>query len=147
MSDPNVLLTLRRRRDAINDAIKAYEDKLETARRDLAHIAATIRLFEIGDEPLQFPVYMDIGRLFRPREIGKLCHEALAIESPLDTRELALRVMRAKGMDESDKVLRSTVAHRVVQALSMRLKRGLITSEGKRDGVRLWSGTASERPV
>ena len=73
MSDPNVLLTLRRRRDAINDAIKAYEDKLETARRDLAHIAATIRLFEVGDEPLQFPVCMDIGRLFRPREIGKVC--------------------------------------------------------------------------
>ena len=82
---------------------------------------------------------MDIGRLFRPREIGKLCHAALALESPLDTRELALRVMRAKGMDESDKVLRSSVAHRVVQALSMQLKRGQIASAGKLGGVRLWS--------
>lgn len=76
--------------------------------------------------------------MFRPREIGKLCHAALAQESPLDTRELALRVMRAKGMDESDKVLRSSVAHRVVQALSMQLKRGQIASPCKRDGVRLW---------
>ncbi|WP_186417591.1 hypothetical protein [Bosea sp. CS1GBMeth4] len=138
MSDPQVLNTLRRKRDAINEAIKLYEDKLAQARRDLANVSATIRLFEVGDEPLQFPVYMDIGRLFRPREIGKLCHTALALESPLDTRELALRVMRAKGMDESDKVLRSSVAHRVVQALSMQLKRGQIASPCKRDGVRLW---------
>jgi len=71
-----------------------------------------------------------------------LCHEALAIEAPLDTRELALRVMRAKGMDESDKVLRSTVAHRVVQALSMQVKRGMVASDGKRDGVRLWRAPA-----
>jgi hypothetical protein len=139
MSDPQVLVTLRRKRDAINEAIKLYEDKLAQARRDLANVSATIRLFEVGDEPLQFPVYMDIGRLFRPREIGKLCHAALALESPLDTRELALRVMRAKGMDESDKVLRSSVAHRVVQALSMQLKRGQIASAGKLGGVRLWS--------
>nr|WP_047576646.1 hypothetical protein [Methylobacterium sp. ZNC0032] len=139
MSDPNVLLTLRRRRDAINEAIKAYEEKLETARRDLSHISATIRLFEVGDRPLEFPVYMDMGRLFRPREIGRLCHAELAKESPLDTRELALRVIRAKGMDEGDKVLRSTVAHRVVQALTMQMKRGLITSEGKRHGVRMWA--------
>jgi hypothetical protein len=47
--------------------------------------------------------------------------------------------MRAKGMDESDKVLRSSVAHRVVQALSMQLKRGQIASAGKLGGVRLWS--------
>lgn len=140
MSDPQVLNTLRTKREAIVEAIKAYEGKLADARRDLAHVNATIRLFEIGDKPLQFPVYMDIGRLFRPREIGRLCHEALALESPLDTRELAARIIRMKGMDEADKVLRSAVAHRVVQALSMRLKRGLITSEGKRNGVRLWSG-------
>jgi hypothetical protein len=138
MSDPQVLVTLRGKREAIEAAIKAYEEKLDDARRDLAHVSATIRLFEVGDRPLEFPVYMDIGRLFRPREIGKLCHAALALESPLDTRELALRVMRAKGMDESDKVLRSSVAHRVVQALSMQLKRRQIPSLGKRDGVRLW---------
>ena len=56
MSDPQVLVTLRRKRDAINEAIKLYEDKLAQARRDLANVSATIRLFEVGDEPLQFPV-------------------------------------------------------------------------------------------
>ena len=147
MSDPQVLNTLRTKRDAIVEAIKAYEGKLADARRDLAHVNATIRLFEIGDKPLQFPVYMDIGRLFRPREIGKLCHAALAEESPLDTRELAVRVIRMKGMDENDKVLRSSVAHRVVQALSMQLKRGQIASAGKRDGVRVWASRLTDCSV
>jgi hypothetical protein len=56
----------------------------------------------------------------------------------LDTRELALRVIRDKGLDEADKVMRESVAFRVVQALGIAAKRGAIGSLGKRKGVRVW---------
>ena len=59
-----------------------------------------------------------------------VCREALAAEGPLDTRELAVRVIRAKGLDEGDKVLRQTVAFRVVQALSIAAKRGRSRATG-----------------
>jgi hypothetical protein len=48
-----------------------------------------------------------------------------------------VRLLRAKGLDEHDKVMRQTVAFRVVQALSIAAKRGTIGSEGKRKGVRI----------
>jgi hypothetical protein len=138
MADPHVLSTLRRKRDDIEAAIAAYEKKIEEAKRDLSAIAATIRLFELNGEPQQFPAYADIGRLWKRGEIVTVCREALAKEGPLDTRELALRVIRAKGLDEGDGVLRKTVAFRIVQALSIAAKRGKIGSAEKQRGVCVW---------
>jgi hypothetical protein len=139
MAEPQVVLTLRRKRDDIQAAIEAYEAKIETAKHDLAAANATLRLFELSGETLQFPAYVDLGRLWKRGEIVAVCREALAAEGPLDTRELALRVLRAKGLDETDKVMRQTVAFRVVQALSIASKRGRLASEGKRRGVRVWA--------
>lgn len=139
MAEPQVLTTLRRKRDDIEAAIATYEGKLDEARRDLAAVAATIRLFELNGEPRQFPAYASIGRLWKRGEMVAVCREALAKEGPLDTRELAVRVLRAKGMDEGDKVLRQTVAFRIVQALSIAAKRGTIGAVGKRKGVRVWT--------
>jgi hypothetical protein len=53
--------------------------------------------------------------------------------------ELAVRVLRAKGLDESDKVMRQTVAFRIVQAVRIAAKRGTARSAGRRKGVRVWS--------
>lgn len=139
MSDPQILGTLSRKRHEIEQAIAAYEKKLEAARHDLAHVNATLRLFQIEGERLEFPVYMDTLRLFRRGEIVTICKEALAKEGPLDTRELGLHVIRAKGLDEGDEVLRRSVVYRITQALTLQWKRGRIESEGKRKGVRIWS--------
>jgi hypothetical protein len=104
----------------------------------LSAINATLRLFELNGEPQQFPTYVDLGRLWKRGEIGAVCRQALEQEGPLDTRELAVRVLRMKGLDESDKVLRQTVTFRIVQALGVAAKRGKIGDGGKRNGVRLW---------
>jgi hypothetical protein len=138
MAEPHILSTLRRKRDDIESAIATYESKIEDARRDLAAVAATLRLFELNGEAREFPAYADIGRLWRRGEITAVCREALSKEGPLDTRELAVRVLRAKGLDDNDKVMRQTVAFRVVQALSIAAKRGRFGSNGKRKGVRVW---------
>lgn len=138
MADPHILSTLRRKRDDIEAAIAVYGKQIEQAQRDLAAVNATLRLFELNGEPQEFPAYVDLGRLWKRGEIGGVCRQALGKEGPLDTRELALRVIRAKGLDEGDKVIRQTVSFRIVQALSIAAKRGKLGSDGKRKGVRVW---------
>ena len=97
MADPQILTTLRRKRDEIESVIAAYEAKIEDAKRDLSAVNVTIRLFELNGEPSQFPAYIDTKRLWNRGEIAKVCRAALATEGPRDTRELALRVIRAKA--------------------------------------------------
>ena len=62
----------------------------------------------MNGETREFPAYVQLGRLWKRGEISAVCREALTDEGPLDTRELAVRVIRAKGLDEGDKVLRQT---------------------------------------
>jgi hypothetical protein len=136
--DPNIVRTLERKRDQIEQAIALYEKKIKAAKVDLAHVNATLRMFEKPEGRTEFPVYMDTLRLFKRGEIVKLCKAALAQEGPLDTRELALRVVRAKGLDEGDSVLRTSIAYRIVQAMRLQWKRGKVTSSHKRQGLRVW---------
>ena len=93
----------------------------------------------MSGEPTEFPIYVDLHRLFRRGEIWELCSKALqAATGPLTTRELAAHVIAAKGWDRDDGALRKAVAYRIVQALTMQEKRGKVESPGKRKGVRLW---------
>jgi hypothetical protein len=137
MAESLTLTALRNKRDDIERAIALYQRKIKSAQRDLAHVNATMRLFEIGERS-QFPVYVDTLRLFRRGEIVAICKTALAKEGPLDTRELAVRVIRAKGMDANDTVLRQSIALRIVQALRLQAKRGRVAGLPKRQGVRVW---------
>lgn len=139
MTDPQIVTTLRSKRDHIESYIRALEKKIEEARHDLAHVNATLRLFELDGGQGDVPVYMGTRRIFKYGEIFEICSMAL-VDAPsgLDTRELALTVIKAKGLDESDPVLRKTVAHSIVDVLLQRMRRGKIASSGKRKGVRVW---------
>lgn len=138
-ADPQVVTTLRRKRDEIEAYIGKMERQIEDARRDLSAINATIRLYELDRaEPGAIAPYAEIHRLFRRGEMTEICKQALRQEGPLDTRELALRVIRAKGMDEDDRILRKTIAFRIVQALRLHERRGGVRGDGKRNGVRVW---------
>lgn len=81
---------------------------------------------------------LDTLRLFRRGELAAICKKALAEEGPLDTRELAVRVIRAKGLDEADTVLRTSITYRIVQAMRLQWKRGRVDSPERRGGVRVW---------
>lgn len=138
MSDPQITVTLRNKRNQIEAAIAAYEKKIEAARRDLAHVNATIAMFEAPEGRTQFPVYMDTLRLFKRGEIVTICKAALAKDSPLDTRQLALAVIKTKGLDAKDAVLRRSLAFRIVQALRLQAKRRGVVALPKRKGVMVW---------
>lgn len=139
MADPQIVNTLRSKRDEIERAIKAYEKHIADARADLSHINATLRLFEVGGEQTQFPVHMGLARLFKRGELFALCKAALeSAPEGLDTRQLALSVVRAKGLDATDKVLRQSVAYSIVNVMRRQAGRGTVIMGDKRRGVRVW---------
>src|SRR5258707_15800874 len=96
MGEPIVILALRRKRDRIEGAIANYKRKIKDAQADLAHVTASLRLFEPSGAPSEFPAYIDLNRILRRGETTRLCMSALTSEGPLDTRQLAQRVMAAK---------------------------------------------------
>jgi hypothetical protein len=137
MSDPQVINTLRSKADNLAGYIRKLESDIEQARIDLAHVNATLALFEAPDADTPFPMHYNLDRLFKRRQIGELCHKAL-VNGPLDTRQLALAVITAKGLDAADRHLRTTVAYRIVQALRMQEKRGGMKRDGKRGNAIVW---------
>lgn len=139
MSEPQIVNTLRSKRDEIEKAIAGYEKVLDLARLDLAHVNATLTIFERVNDTRDVKAYMDTGRLFPRGQIVKLCRAALEAEGPLDTRQLALQVAAATGLDGSDPMLRKALAYRIVQAMTLAWRRGKVGSEGKVGGVRVWT--------
>lgn len=68
MAEPLAITMLRKKRDKIRDVIAAYEAKLREAQADLAHVNATLRLFAASGDPVDFPPYVDLNRVFRRGE-------------------------------------------------------------------------------
>lgn len=135
MPEIRTVTTLKTKRHQIEAAIAGYERALDQARADLSHVNACIALFEASGDVTP---YVDLHRLFKRGEVVALCKDALAREGDLDTRQLAHRVMTAKGLDTGDKVLSRSLCLRIVQALRMQAKRGKVTALDKRKGVRVW---------
>jgi hypothetical protein len=140
MAEPQIVNTLRSKRDELERIISSYEKSAIAARRDLAHVNATLELFERNGTPNAYPSRLSIVRMFKRGEIFGLCKAALA-EAPegLDTRELARAVIRAKGMDEADGVLRKAIGYRIVQTMLRQEARGHVMGAWKRRGIRVWS--------
>ena len=63
---------------------------------------------------------------------------AALAKGPLDTRELALALMAAKGMDTADTVLAKGLTNRLIHSLRMQEHRGRVSRQGKRKGVTVW---------
>ena len=124
------------KRDEITAAIANYERRLAQARADLAHVNACITIFEASGERGVMPSYVDVHRIFARNEAIDLCKAALA-SGPINTRQLAQHVMKAKGLDAGDKVLAKAVASRLIHALRQRCRRSGLVDGGKRRGVRV----------
>jgi hypothetical protein len=138
MTEIRTVTTLTAKRAEIISTIAQYEKRIAQARADLSHVNACIALFEVSGEPGAVPAYVDTHRLFARGELMKLCKQALA-SGPKTTKELALHVMAAKGLDTGDKVLAHAMATRLIHALRQQWRRGLISGEGKGKGARIWA--------
>lgn len=138
MAEIRTITTLRSKRDEILASIRLYEKRLAQARADLAHVTACIAIFEASGESEALTSYIDTHRLFARGEAMTLCKQALA-SGPKTTKELALHVMAAKGLDTGDKVLAHAMASRLIHALRQQWRRGLIQGDGKVKGARVWA--------
>src|ERR1700730_17250723 len=139
MAEPQIINLLRSKSDELDRIISSYEGALAAARRDFANVNVTLELFERNGEAAAYPSRMSIVRMFKRGELFALC-KAVFIEAPegLDTRELARAVIRAKGMNEADTVLRKAIGFRVVQVMLRQELRGTVLGAAKRKGVRVW---------
>ena len=137
MAEIRTVTTLSSKRAEIQASIVSYERKLAQARADLAHITAAIAIFEASDEPEDVRPYVDVHRLFARGEAMTLCKEALT-RGEMNTRQLALHVMAAEGLDTGDRVLAKAIAGRLIHALRQQCRRGLIDGTEKHLGARVW---------
>ena len=82
---------------------------------------------------------MNLNRLFARGELPMLCNDALeAAPDGLSTRQLALIVIDAKGLDARDRHLRTSIAYRLVQVMRRQEKQRRVKRIGKRDGAIVW---------
>jgi hypothetical protein len=137
MTDSTTVATLTNKRNEIERAITKYEKALAQARADLAHINAAIAIFDASGERTEIAPYVDVHRLLARGEAMTLCKQALA-DGPMNTRQLALYVMDAKGMDTTDRVLAKSVASRLIHALRQQWRRGKIERRTVTRGVSVW---------
>lgn len=142
MAESTTVTVLRSKRDELERIISSYEKSISAARRDLAHVNATLELFERDGGAITYPSRLSIARMFKRGEIYTMCKAELGgAADGLGTRELAIAVIRAKGMDEGDKVLRKAIALRIAQAMLRHEKRGQLIGDVKRRGVRVWTAS------
>lgn len=139
MAEIRTVTTLRRKRDEISASIRLYEQQLGQARADLAHVTAAIRIFEASGDRKGMARYVDTHRLFKYGEPWAICQKALAKRGNLSTRELALELMRAKGLDTADKVLAKGITSQLIHTLRMRWKTGRLVKTGRTQQAAIWA--------
>ena len=140
MADPVVIQMLKQKRAEISGVIAAYLAKIAQAKHDLAHINASLRLFEGGEQ--ERAQYIVSHGFFRKGEIADICVRHLKADGELDTRQLAERVMCERKLDVSDTPLRNSVVFKVVQSLRHAERRRIVAMVEKRMGLCVWSADA-----
>lgn len=113
-----VIQTLTRKRAEIIGAIKKHEAQIAQAKHDLAHVNATLKILDGSNSGNR--AYIVSQGFFAKGEIAAICQRHLA-DGPLNTRELAERVMGEKGLDISDTPLRNSVVYKVCRRSDTRL--------------------------
>ncbi len=133
-SPPQIVATLKAKRHDIEASVKAYESKLAQARRDLAHVQATLALFAT-DDPGTIRAYTDTSRLFNRGEVwGSVLSRPSPSVAPWTPASCPAGSPPSKGMDAADPVLCKALAYRIVQSMTLQWKRKRIGSDGYQEG-------------
>ena len=148
MTESIVVKALLDKDAEIRGQIAVLEGQMAKHRAELAHVQATLRLFD----PAQ-----DVKRI-RPKaaaaprstyfvmgEITRRCHDALReAGGPISAEDIAVKAMRDKGLDPADRAIRSDMIRRLLWALHRLATDGQIERVGHGLGAR-W--TLSETQV
>jgi hypothetical protein len=105
MSELHVIGALRNKWAELAGTLRQLEQQLERQRANLAHVDATMRLFDPDIRPNDIRPKQSRARnaWFRPGECLRLIYDELrGATQPVTTRELAERIMRVKAIPAAD---------------------------------------------
>jgi hypothetical protein len=121
MGEPHVIGALRNKRAELAGVLRQLEQQLGQQRADLAHLDATMRLFNPDIRPNDIRAKQQRARnaWFRPGECLRLIYDELReAPQPLTTRELAERIMRLKAISAADDQRRERIQKTLLGSLN-----------------------------
>ena len=121
MAEPHVIGALRDKRSELDGMLRQLEHQLVLQRANLAHVDATMRLFDPDIRPKDIRPKQPRTRnaWFRPGECLRLIYNELReATQPVTTRELAERIMRVKAIPVADDQRRERVQKTLLASLN-----------------------------
>ena len=121
MAEPHVIGALRNKRSELAGMLRQLEQQLAQQRANLAHVDATMRLFDPDIRPNDIRPKQPRERnaWFRPGECLRLIYDELReATQPVTTRELAERIMRVKAIPPADNDRRERVQKTLLSSLN-----------------------------
>jgi hypothetical protein len=121
MAETHVIGALRNKRAELAGVLRQLEQQLVQQRANLAHVDATMRLFDPEIRPMDIRPKQPRQRnaWFRPGECLRLIYDELReATQPVTTRELAERIMRLKGIPPADSDRRERVQKTLLASLN-----------------------------
>jgi hypothetical protein len=121
MAELHVIGALRNKRAELAGALRQLEQQLARERTNLAHLDATMRLFDPNIRPKDIRPRQrrTHNAWFRHGECLRLIYDELReATEPMTTRELATRIMRVKAMPAVDDHRRELVQKTLLASLN-----------------------------
>jgi hypothetical protein len=121
MAERHVIGALRSKRAELAGMLRQLEQQLVQQRANLAHVDATMRLFDPDIRPNDIRPKQPRTRnaWFRPGECLRLVYDELRkAAQPVTTRELAERIMRIKAIPVADDQHRELVQKTLLGSLN-----------------------------
>jgi hypothetical protein len=121
MAEPHVIGALRNKRAELAGMLRQLEQQLGQQRANLAHVNATMRLFDPDIRPKDIRPKQPRERnaWFRQGECLRLIYDELReATQPVTTRELAERIMQVKAIPAADDQRRERVQKTLLSSLN-----------------------------
>jgi len=131
MGEPHIISALSSKRAELAGIVSQLERQLGQQQANLAHLDATMRLFDPDIRPNTIRPKQQRARSawFRPGECLRLIYDELRdAPRPMTTRELAERIMAVKAMPMADDRQRELVQKTILGSLN-RAKQTIARSE------------------
>jgi hypothetical protein len=121
MAEMHVIGALRHKRAELAGMLRQFEQQLVQQRANLAHVDATMRLFDPDVRPkdIRPKQLRERNAWFRQGECLRLIYDELReATQPATTRELAERIMRVKAIPAADDDRRERVQKTLLASLN-----------------------------
>jgi hypothetical protein len=121
MAEAHVIGALRHKREELAGMLRQLEQQLAQQRANLAHVDATMRLFDPDIRPKDIRPKQPRARnaWFHQGECLRLIYDELReATQPVTTRDLAERIMRLKAMPSADNQCRERVQKTLLASLN-----------------------------